>query len=63
MDCKRIYEDEYRSLEEGSFEGRSETGGSSTVEELSKHSKEYDSDETIEMTEEEIDLAFKQSGF
>lgn len=61
LDCKRIYEDEYRSLEEGNIERKSKTGGTLTKEdELSKHSAECDSDETTEMTEEEIDLAFNR---
>ncbi|KAK4786059.1 hypothetical protein SAY86_002748 [Trapa natans] len=61
VNCKTIYEDEYRRLDEGSGEeGNSGTRGSLREEEISKHLTEYDSDETIEMTEEEIDLAFNR---
>ncbi|KAK7271890.1 hypothetical protein RJT34_28148 [Clitoria ternatea] len=58
LDCKRIYEAELARLDDESKknskknEGQtSKTGRTSAVE--------YDSDETIEMTEQEIDLAYE----
>ncbi|OWM78204.1 hypothetical protein CDL15_Pgr015023 [Punica granatum] len=55
--CKQIYEDEYKSLEESSQKKR---GSSRKEAVISKGSAGYDSDETIEMTEEEIDLALNR---
>ncbi|XP_061338576.1 DNA-repair protein XRCC1 [Gastrolobium bilobum] len=63
LDCKRIYEVELNSLElewkknsKLNGEQRSKTGRTNAV---SSDAIEYDSDDTIEMTEQEIDLAYK----
>ncbi|KAK7261866.1 hypothetical protein RIF29_28189 [Crotalaria pallida] len=63
LDCKRIYEEELNNLDdEGkknskiSEEHRSRSG---ITKGKSSSAVEYDSDETIEMTEEEIDQAYK----
>lgn len=63
LDCKRIYEEELNSLDHErkknskvNKEQRSKTGRTNA---MSSGAVEYDSDETIEMTEQEIDLAYK----
>ncbi|KAJ7962940.1 DNA-repair protein XRCC1 [Quillaja saponaria] len=50
MDCKHIYEVELNSLEDERRSGRTKATISGAVD--------YDSDDTVEMTEEEIDLAY-----
>jgi DNA-repair protein XRCC1 len=64
LECKRIYEDELDRLdhestknskineEQNSKKGRTNAASSSSA-------VDYDSDDTIEMTEQEIDLAYK----
>ncbi|KAG4961580.1 hypothetical protein AAZX31_13G341300 [Glycine max] len=63
LDCKRIYEEELNSLDHErkknskvNKEQRSKTGRTNA---MSSGAVEYDSDETIEMTEQEIDIAYK----
>lgn len=53
MECKRVYETEFDSSEDNSFPKKKK----SKIAEQ-KRATGYDSDETIEMTEEEIDLAY-----
>ncbi|KAM5578949.1 DNA-repair protein XRCC1 [Rosa sericea] len=63
MDCKRIYEVELHNLDDDSSRkkkrktGRQEKDKGET-EALCSGAAGYDSDETLEMTEEEIDLAY-----
>lgn len=63
MDCKRIYEVELHNLDDDSSRkkkrktGRREKDKGET-EALCSGAAGYDSDETLEMTEEEIDLAY-----
>ncbi|PRQ50817.1 putative BRCT domain-containing protein [Rosa chinensis] len=63
MDCKRIYEVELHNLDDDSSRkkkrktGRREKDKGET-EALCSGAAVYDSDETLEMTEEEIDLAY-----
>ncbi|KAF6138273.1 hypothetical protein GIB67_021630 [Kingdonia uniflora] len=62
MTCKRIYEAEYNSFEDCSTSRKkSSKAGNRDVKKTKIESVDaaYDSDETIEMTEEEIDLAYK----
>ncbi|KAL2332402.1 hypothetical protein Fmac_019983 [Flemingia macrophylla] len=63
LDCKRVYEEELHSLDHERKENskvnkeqRSKTGRTNA---MFSGAVAYDSDETIEMTEEEIDLAYK----
>lgn len=63
MDCKRIYEvelhnldDDYSRKKKPKTEGHGKDEGETEV--LCSGAAGYDSDETIEMTEEEIDLAY-----
>lgn len=60
--CKQIYENEYRNLEDDSSPKKSKTKehGKCGNEErsASKGGEDYESDDTIEMTEEEIDRAY-----
>lgn len=63
LDCKSIYEEELNSFDHERKENskvnkeqRSKTGRTNG---MSSGAVEYDSDETIEMTEQEIDLAYK----
>ncbi|OIW03836.1 hypothetical protein TanjilG_30112 [Lupinus angustifolius] len=63
LDCKRIYEEELNSLDDEwkinskiNEEQRSKSGRTNGK---SSSANEYDSDETIEMTEQEIDQAYK----
>lgn len=64
LDCKRIYEEELNRLDhvltvnsKRNEEQKSKTGRTNAAS--SSGAVEYDSDETTEMTEEEIDLAYK----
>ncbi|XP_073223436.1 DNA-repair protein XRCC1 isoform X2 [Cicer arietinum] len=63
LDCKRIYEEELNRLDHESTknskikEQKSKKGRSNTAS--SSRAVDYDSDDTIEMTEQEIDLAYK----
>ena len=63
MDCKRIYEVELRNLGDDSSRKkkrkteRQEKDKGKTVA-MSSGAAGYDSDETVEMTEEEIDFAY-----
>ncbi|KAK7399659.1 hypothetical protein VNO78_10846 [Psophocarpus tetragonolobus] len=57
LDCKRIYEEELNNLDH-----ERKHNSKANKEQASKSGRgavEYDSDETIEMTEQEIDLAYK----
>ncbi|TKY48131.1 DNA-repair protein XRCC1 [Spatholobus suberectus] len=63
LDCKRIYEEELNNLDHQrkknskvNEEQKSKTGRTNA---MSSGADDYDSDETIEMTEQEIDLAYK----
>lgn len=56
-DSKSIYEVELNSLLDGSPE-RKKKGNIKKESKKGRETKEYDSDDTIEMTEEEIDVAF-----
>ena len=63
LECKRIYEVELNSIDHDwkknaniNEEHTSKTGRTNAK---SSGAVEYDSDETIEMTEQEIDLAYK----
>ncbi|XP_065869053.1 DNA-repair protein XRCC1 [Euphorbia lathyris] len=64
-ECKQMYEMELNKLNKDSNlkKGRlktdeSERGGHKTADTISNNAADYDSDETVEMTEEEIDLAY-----
>ena len=64
--CKQIYEDELSRLEGDSSSktkkpktGGGEEGNKGGTKASSRDTAGYDSEETIEMTEEEIDLAYK----
>lgn len=63
LDCKRIYEEELDRLDHESTkkskineQQRSKKGKTNAA---SSSAADYDSDDTIEMTEQEIDLAYK----
>ncbi|KAL6334318.1 hypothetical protein AAG906_014719 [Vitis piasezkii] len=63
--CKEIYEAEFSSLDDDVLAnkkqpktGRGEKGKKKMTKVTSSNAAGYDSDETIEMTEEEIDLAY-----
>ncbi|KAL6996524.1 hypothetical protein U1Q18_006656 [Sarracenia purpurea var. burkii] len=65
LTCKQIYEHELRNLDDGSLVGKKKRRNDETkkddngsTEGVTGDSAAYDSDETIEMTEEEIDLAY-----
>ncbi|XAR50611.1 hypothetical protein NMG60_11004975 [Bertholletia excelsa] len=55
MNCKQIYETELSSLGDDSSARKRRRTGKTNKDDAA----DYDSDETIEMTEEEIDLAYK----
>lgn len=64
MECKRIYEVELKNLGDDLSKKKKpkterQERDSGRTEALSSGTAGYDSDETIEMTEEEIDLAYK----
>ncbi|CAL0322023.1 unnamed protein product [Lupinus luteus] len=63
LDCERIYEDELNSLDDewkiNSEKNEVQRNKSGRTNAKSSSSNEYDSDETIEMTEQEIDQAYK----
>jgi len=64
LDCKRIYEEELNSLDhqqrkKSSKVHKEQTSKTGRTNVMSCGAVEYDSDETIEMTEQEIDLAYK----
>ncbi|CAJ1955178.1 unnamed protein product [Sphenostylis stenocarpa] len=63
LDCKRIYEEELNSLDherkKNSKVNKEQTSKTGRTNAMSSGVAEYDSDETIEMTEQEIDLAYK----
>lgn len=63
--CKEIYEAEFSSLDDDALAnkkqpktGRGEKGKKKMTKVTSSNAAGYDSDETVEMTEEEIDLAY-----
>lgn len=63
MDCKRIYEVELHNLDDDSSRKKKpkterQDKDKGETEALCDGAAGYDSDETIEMTEEEIDLAY-----
>ncbi|XP_039070853.1 DNA-repair protein XRCC1 isoform X2 [Hibiscus syriacus] len=63
--CKQIYEDELSRMDDNSSKRKKpktdggEEGDQKGTQASSRNASGYDSDETIEMTEEEIDLAYK----
>lgn len=60
--CKQIYEDELRQINSGSLKRKrpkTDGGEGNKGETKAIFASGYDSDETIEMTEEEIELAYK----
>ncbi|XP_014501506.1 DNA-repair protein XRCC1 [Vigna radiata var. radiata] len=63
LDCKRIYEEELSSLDHQSKKNskvnKEQTSKTGRTNAMSSDAVEYDSDDTIEMTEQEIDLAYK----
>ncbi|WVY99605.1 hypothetical protein V8G54_025675 [Vigna mungo] len=63
LDCKRIYEEELSSLDHQSKKNskvnKEQTSKTGRTDAMSSDAVEYDSDDTIEMTEQEIDLAYK----
>lgn len=63
LDCKRIYEEELNSLDhewkKKSKINEEQTSKTGRTKAISSGAIEYDSDDTIEMTEQEIDLAYK----
>ncbi|BAT91575.1 DNA-repair protein XRCC1 isoform X2 [Vigna umbellata] len=63
LDCKRIYEEELSSLDhqrkKNSKVNKEQTSKTGRTNAMSSDAVEYDSDDTIEMTEQEIDLAYK----
>lgn len=63
LDCKRIYEEELKNSDHGrknnSKVNKEQKSRSGRTNAMSSGAVEYDSDETIEMTEQEIDLAYK----
>jgi len=63
LDCKRIYEEELSSLDhqrkKNSKVNKEQTSKPGRTNAMSSGAVEYDSDDTIEMTEQEIDLAYK----
>ncbi|KAK7335955.1 hypothetical protein VNO80_28113 [Phaseolus coccineus] len=63
LDCKRIYQEELNCLErqrkKSSKVNKEQTSKTGRTNAMSSGAVEYDSDETIEMTEQEIDLAYK----
>lgn len=65
MECKRIYEVELSSLEDTSLrknksqpKGDEQKKDGKRIKSAGGGTAGYDSDETVEMTEEEIDLAY-----
>lgn len=63
--CKQIYEEELSNLDDDPLikKKKPKTTMKTKAKANSKDAAEYDSDETIEMTEEEIDLAYKTVAF
>ncbi|KRH09819.1 hypothetical protein GLYMA_15G013100v4 [Glycine max] len=63
LDCKRIYEEELNGLDHerktNTKVNKEQTSKTRRTNAMSSGAVEYDSDETIEMTEQEIDLAYK----
>ncbi|XP_054782499.1 DNA-repair protein XRCC1 [Prosopis cineraria] len=63
VECKRIYEAELDNLDDKrrkkSRGNKEQTNRNGRTKAKSAGAPEYDSDETVEMTEEEIDLAYK----
>ena len=58
MECKRVYEMEFASLEDDASLQKRKKSKTNDKEKREQIGTGYDSDETIEMTEEEIDLAY-----
>ncbi|KAE9600498.1 hypothetical protein Lal_00045881 [Lupinus albus] len=59
LDCKLIYEEELNSLDDEWKINEEQRNKSGRTNAKSSGANEYDSDETIEMTEQEIDQAYK----
>ncbi|PON66343.1 BRCT domain containing protein [Parasponia andersonii] len=58
MECKRVYETELGSLEDDESLQKKKKPKTGERKKIGERGKGYDSDETIEMTEEEIDRAY-----
>lgn len=56
--CKQIYESHYSKMENDSSPTKNLNSSRKGKKGASKNGTSYDSDETIEMTEDEIDKAF-----